>query len=44
MHEDLSDLVGRKVDIVKRDGLMHGRNPLRRQVILDTARPVCVAV
>ncbi len=37
MEEELSGIVGRRVDLVSRRGLERSRNPLRRQTILDSA-------
>lgn len=40
--EELSALVGRKVDLVTRSAVEESRNPIRRKSILDTARPLYV--
>ncbi len=43
MHEELSALAGRKVDILTRKSVQRSRNPIRRRAILDTAKVVYVA-
>ena len=42
MRQEMSDIVGRKVDLVSRDGIERSANWIRRQMILDTARPLNV--
>jgi uncharacterized protein len=42
MRDDLEALLGRKVDLVSRRGVEQGRNPLRRQAILDSAEAIYV--
>jgi predicted nucleotidyltransferase len=43
MQEELSEIVGRRVDLVSRRGIEMSRNPLRRKEILSTAETVYVA-
>jgi predicted nucleotidyltransferase len=40
MRDELSELVGRKVDLIEREGL---RNPIRKRRILETLKVVYVA-
>jgi predicted nucleotidyltransferase len=40
MEEELSSLVGRKVDLVTRRAVERSRNWVRRRTILDTAEPL----
>jgi predicted nucleotidyltransferase len=40
MQDELSSLLGRKVDLVSRRAIQHGRNRLRRDHILSTARVI----
>ena len=42
MEQELTDAIGRKVDLVSRAGLEHSANWIRRRAILDTARPLDV--
>lgn len=42
MRLDLVDIVGREVDLVSREGIERSANWIRRQMILDTARPLDV--
>lgn len=42
MREDLSRLVGRKVDLVSRRAVEGSENPIRREAILGSARPLYV--
>jgi hypothetical protein len=37
MEMDLSEIVGRKVDLISRRGIEQSRNPLRRKAILESA-------
>lgn len=39
MELELTEIVGRKVDLVSRWGIEHSRNPLRRKAILESAVP-----
>jgi uncharacterized protein len=41
--EELSRIFGRKVDLVERPGIERSRNPIRREAILPSARPISVA-
>jgi hypothetical protein len=43
MQKELSEIVGRHVDLVSRRGIEMSRNPLRRREILSTAETVYVA-
>lgn len=43
MEDELSEMFGRKVDLVSRRGIETSRNPIRRQAILDSAEPVYAA-
>jgi hypothetical protein len=43
MQEELSEVVGRKVDLVSRRAIERSGNRLRRENILGTAEPVYVA-
>ncbi|MEW6777691.1 MAG: nucleotidyltransferase family protein [Bdellovibrionota bacterium] len=43
MQDELSALMGRKVDLVSRRGVESSRNRPRRREILENARPVYVA-
>lgn len=40
MQMDLTEMLGRKVDFVSRDGIEASRNPFRRKAILSTARTI----
>ena len=42
MKQDLTAIVGREVDLVSREGIERSANWIRRQMILDTARPLDV--
>ncbi|MBI3491738.1 MAG: nucleotidyltransferase domain-containing protein [Acidobacteria bacterium] len=42
MKQELVDIVGREVDLVSREGIERSANWIRRQAILDTARPLDV--
>ena len=42
MEQELTDLIGRKVDLVSREGLEQSANWIRRQMIFATARPLDV--
>ena len=42
MEQELTDIVGRKVDLVSREGLEQSANWIRRQMIFSTARPLDV--
>src|SRR5215207_3222013 len=43
MNDELSALLGRKVDLVSRRGVETSRNPIRREAILSSARPIYAA-
>lgn len=43
MEEELTTLLGRKVDLVSRRGLERSRNWVRRRSILESARPLYAA-
>ncbi len=43
MKEELTRILGRGVDLVSRRGVEAGRNPVRREAILSSARVVHVA-
>jgi predicted nucleotidyltransferase len=43
MQDELSDLFGRKVDLVSRRGIERSRNARRHQAILESARPIYVS-
>jgi hypothetical protein len=43
IENELSDLAGRKVDLVSREAIEAGRNAIRRNAILGTAVPIYVA-
>ncbi|HBH29992.1 MAG TPA: nucleotidyltransferase [Desulfofustis sp.] len=43
MEDELSELIGRKVDIVSRGGIEASRNPLRRDAILASAKVIYAA-
>ena len=40
MEEELTELLGRKVDLVSRLGVEHSRNWLLRRIILESAEPI----
>ena len=42
MREELTGLVGRDVDLVSREGIERSANWIRRQTILESARPLDV--
>ena len=42
MDEELSEIVGRDVDLVSRLAVERSRNPIRRRQILSTAEPIYV--
>ena len=42
MEEELTDIIGRRVDLVSRRGLEQSANWIRREMILATARPLDV--
>jgi hypothetical protein len=42
MEQELTEAIGRKVDLVSRGGLERSANWIRRKAILDTARPLDV--
>lgn len=42
MEQELTDIIGRKVDLVSRAGLEQSANWIRRKAILETARPLDV--
>jgi hypothetical protein len=43
MQAELSELLGRKVDLVSRRAIERSANPIRRRAILDNAVPLYVA-
>jgi uncharacterized protein len=43
MKNEMSEILGREVDIVSRRGISKGRNALRRDAILNTAEAIYVA-
>jgi len=43
IEEELSAIVGRKVDLIERRAVEHSENYIRRRHILETARPIHVA-
>lgn len=43
MEEELSSILGRKVDIVTRRAIERSNNPLRKKAILESAEPFYVA-
>ena len=43
MEQELSDLAGRKVDLISRRAMEQSQNPIRRKAILDSATPLYVA-
>ncbi|HEX2643335.1 MAG TPA: nucleotidyltransferase domain-containing protein [Thermoanaerobaculia bacterium] len=43
MREELIGLLGREVDLVSRRGVEASRNPIRREAILSSARPIYAA-
>ena len=43
MERELSELFGRRVDVVTRGAVENSRNPIRRQAILDSVRTVYAA-
>src|SRR5215208_6320174 len=43
MRDELSALLGREVDLVSRRGVETSRNPIRRDAILSSARPIYAA-
>ena len=40
MEQELSELLGRRVDLVSRNGIERSRNLVRRQSILESAEPI----
>ena len=40
MEQELTELLGRKVDLVSRLGVEHSRNWLLRRIILESAEPI----
>jgi predicted nucleotidyltransferase len=42
MQRELCGIFGREVDLLTRDAVEHSRNPLRREAILNSARPLHV--
>jgi predicted nucleotidyltransferase len=42
MEQELTEIVGRKVDLVSRAGLEQSANWIRREMILSTAEPIDV--
>lgn len=43
MQDELTQIFGRRVDLVSRKGVEHSANPLRKRAILDSARVVYAA-
>lgn len=43
MQEELAAMFNRKVDLITRRAVEHSRNPLRRQIILESAQSYYVA-
>ncbi|MCE5323140.1 nucleotidyltransferase family protein [bacterium] len=43
MEQELAEIVGRKVDIVCREGIEKSSNPLRKRAILDSAEVMYAA-
>jgi uncharacterized protein len=43
MQEEIETLFGRRVDLIRRSGIERSRNYIRRQAILESARPIYVA-
>lgn len=43
MREELIRMLGREVDLVSRRGVEASRNPIRREAILSSARPIYAA-
>ncbi len=43
MHDELKQIFKREVDLVSRRGLEFGRNPIRREAILSSAKVIYVA-
>ena len=43
MQDELSDLLGRKVDLVSRKGIERSRNYIRRRAILETSEVIYAA-
>ncbi len=43
MQDELSALVGRRVDLISRKGIERSRNYIRRRAILDSARVIYAA-
>ncbi|MCL4233707.1 MAG: nucleotidyltransferase domain-containing protein [Deltaproteobacteria bacterium] len=40
MEDEISEILGRKVDLISRRGLERSANPYRKDAIMSTARPV----
>ena len=43
LEEELGSILGRKVDLIEREGVEQSENYIRRRYILETAEPVYVA-
>ena len=43
MQEELAAMFNRKVGLITRRAVEHSRNPIRRRIILESARPYYVA-
>ena len=43
MQDELSDLLGRKIDLVSRKGIERSRNYIRRRAILETSEVIYAA-
>jgi len=43
MQDELAEMFNRKVDLITRRAVEHSRNPLRRQIIIESAQPYYVA-
>lgn len=43
MHQELQQMLGRKVDLLSRNGVEKSRNPIRKRAILESATVVYVA-
>ena len=40
MQDEIKDLLGREVDLITRKGVEQSHNPIRREAILRSARPI----
>jgi len=43
MQDELTEIIGRKVDLIPRDGIEESHNAIRREAILNSAAPIYVA-